>query len=108
MRTVRLCLLIICSVLALAASAAAASAPSRAAGPARAAAVAPRAFGEIDCNGLSPVQHPVKPAVRCKDPRGTWDGRFYENGKYIGHDEPSVRFLSTRPGSGNTMRVAER
>jgi hypothetical protein len=72
--------------------------------------VAPNPVGELDCNGLSPIQHPVKPAVMCQDPRGTkaWDGRFYENGKYIGHDEPSMRFISNQPGSGNNVTFTER
>jgi hypothetical protein len=69
--------------------------------------VKPRAVGELDCNGLSPIQRPVKPAVMCKDPRGSWGGRLYENGHYIGHDEPSVRFLSSRPGSGNNFTMTE-
>jgi len=72
--------------------------------------VAPNSVGELDCNGLSPIQHPVKPAVMCQDPRGTkaGDGRFYENGKYIGHDEPSVRFISNQPGSGDNVTFTER
>jgi hypothetical protein len=43
----------------------------------------------------------------CQDPRGSWGGRFYENGHYIGHDEPSVWFLSSRPGSGNSFSMTE-
>ena len=70
--------------------------------------VAPNAVGELDCNGLSPIQHPVKPAVMCQDPRGTWNGRFYENGKYIGHDEPSMRFVSNQAGSGDDVTFTER
>jgi hypothetical protein len=70
--------------------------------------VAPNSVGELDCNGLSPIQHPVKSAVMCQDPRGTWDGRFHENGKYIGHDEPSVRFISNQPGSGDNVTFTER
>ena len=31
------------------------------------------------------------------------DGRFYDNGRYIGHDEPDVRFLSSAKGSGNNV-----
>src|SRR5689334_23855059 len=69
--------------------------------------VKPHAVGELDCNGLSPIQRPVKPAVMCQDPRGSWGGRFYENGHYIGHDEPSVRFLSSQPGSGNNFSMTE-
>ena len=68
----------------------------------------PRPSGELDCNGLSPVQKPVKRGLACTDPRGTDHGRFEENGHYIGHDEPSVRFLSDRPGSGSSYTLNER
>jgi hypothetical protein len=70
--------------------------------------VRPNALGELDCNGLSPAQHPVKPAVMCIDPRGSDKGRFEENDHYIGHDEPSVRFISPQPGSGADTRFTER
>jgi len=70
--------------------------------------VAPNSVGEMDCNGLSPVQHPVKITLMCADPAGNWKGRFYENGHYIGHDEPSMRFISNRPGSGNNTTFVER
>ena len=85
---------------AVSATASAASAAS--------ASVAPDAVGELDCNGLSPIQKPVKNVLQCLDPRGTWDGRFYDNGHYIGHDEPSVRFISSRPGSGDAVTYTER
>jgi hypothetical protein len=69
----------------------------------------PAAQGELDCNGFSPVQKPVK-LLNCTDIRGgkvananTWDGRFYDNGHYIGHDEPDTTFLSNAPGSGNNV-----
>ena len=75
---------------------------------AHAGAVKPRAVGGLDCNGLSPIQRPVKPAVMCLDPRGSDEGRFYENGHYIGHDEPSVRFVSNRAGSGSDTTWMER
>ncbi len=68
----------------------------------------PRATGMLDCNGLSPVQHPAKRGLMCEDPRGPWGGRFYEHGHYIGHDEPSVRFLSGQRGSGNNVTMTER
>jgi hypothetical protein len=72
--------------------------------------VKPRAIGGLDCNGMSPVQKTVNTKV-CTDIRGmygvdnkfTWGGRFYDNGRYIGHDEPIVRFLSARNGSGNNV-----
>ena len=69
--------------------------------------VKPRAVGELDCNGLSPVQRPVKPSIMCADPRGSDGGRLYENGHYIGHDEPSVRYISNQPGSGSSTTFAE-
>ena len=69
--------------------------------------VRPNAVGELDCNGLSPIQRPVKPNLVCADPRGPYGGRFYDNGHYIGHDEPSVRFISSRPGSGSNVAITE-
>jgi hypothetical protein len=70
--------------------------------------VSPNAVGEIDCNGLSPIQHPVKSDAVCADISGSWNGRFYENGRYIGHDEPSIRFISNQPGSGDNTTFVER
>ena len=71
--------------------------------------VAPNKTGGLDCNGLSPIQHPVKADMACADPRGPsiWGGRFSENGHYIGHDEPSMRFVSSRPGSGDNFSMNE-
>ncbi len=110
-----LVVLVVSAVLALAAQALAApahptGAAARIAPAARAAvtAVRPRAVGELDCNGLSPIQKPVKSAIQCADPHGSWGGRFYDNGHYIGHDEPSVRYLSNRPGSGENVTFTER
>jgi hypothetical protein len=70
----------------------------------------PATTGELDCNGDSPVQKPVR-ASNCTDIRGiagvnnsnTWGGKFYDNGQYIGHDEPDTTFLSDTPGSGNNV-----
>jgi hypothetical protein len=73
----------------------------------RASAVPPNPAGELDCNGLSPIQAALKADLACADPRGSWGGRFYENGSYIGHDEPSVRFLSSSPSSGNDFSMTE-
>jgi hypothetical protein len=71
-------------------------------------------FGELDCNGNSPLQQSVKLTMFCTDIRGfaaananTWDGRFYDNGVYIGHDEPDMTFLSSEPGSGNNVSWLE-
>jgi hypothetical protein len=93
-----------CAAFSLAAPAAS-NATSRSHAPAS---VQPRAIGELDCNGLSPIQKPVKRAVMCADPRGSDEGRTYENGHYIGHDEPSVRFVSRKPASGNDVKYTER
>ena len=76
-----------------------------------AAAVTPSAYGELDCNGHSNMQKSVKLTFACADIRGfanesnanTWGGRFYDNGYYIGHDEPDISFLSSKPGSGNDV-----
>jgi hypothetical protein len=72
-------------------------------------------FGELDCNGDSPLQQSVKLTMFCTDIRGfagvnnnnTWNGRFYDNGQYIGHDEPDMTFLSSQPGSGNNVTWIE-
>ena len=72
--------------------------------------VAPNAIGELDCNGFSPIQQSLKPTMACTDPRAIYDSagaRFSDNGHYIGHDEPSIRFLSSQPGSGNDVTWTE-
>src|SRR6266487_1883661 len=70
--------------------------------------VKPRAIGGLDCNGLSPIQRPAKPGLQCADPHGSDGGRLVDNGHYIGHDEPSVRFISNAAGSGADTRWTER
>ena len=71
--------------------------------------VAPKATNELDCNGWSKAYGTVRKLAgsTCVDPvRVDKDGdryRFEDNGHYIGHDEPSVKFISSTPGSGNTM-----
>jgi hypothetical protein len=69
----------------------------------------PNPRGELDCNGYSPAQKPLA-KLYCTDIRGstkktanTWNGRFYDNGHYIGHDEPDIAFTSSAPGSGNNV-----
>jgi hypothetical protein len=58
--------------------------------------------GGLDCNGWSPISHNLK-SLPCTDLHGANAGRFYDNGWYIGHDEPSVQFFSSEPNSGNNM-----
>jgi hypothetical protein len=70
--------------------------------------VKPNAVGGLDCNGFSPIQRTIKLTGACSDPKGYDGGRFFDNGHYIGHDEPIVRFLSSRSGSGNNVTWTER
>ena len=77
-------------------------------GAARASGVTPNHANELDCNGWSSAYHAVKPGIRalCTDPIRVQNGhasRFVDNGWYVGHDEPSVKFISDARGSGNTM-----
>jgi len=61
------------------------------------------AQGGLDCNGLSPIQQPIKAHDICTDFRGA-EGRGEDNGYYIGHDEPSVQFYSAASHSGNNVQ----
>jgi hypothetical protein len=72
-----------------------------------AAGVKPNAVGELDCNGFSAIQKNVKISRLCSDPRGYEGSRFYDNGHYVGHDEPTIQFLSKAPGSGNNVTWTE-
>src|SRR5262249_29091804 len=80
------------------------------AAPAAVHGVRPNARGELDCNGHSPIQKAVSRSLICTDIRGIVGHyhRFLDNGHYIGHDEPSTRFISNRPGSGNNVTFTER
>lgn len=85
-------------VLALPAAASAANSSS----------VAPNANNELDCNGWSPSYGTVRSLAGdlCTDPVHVVNGHaspFVDNGWYVGHDEPGIRFISSTPGSGNTM-----
>lgn len=60
--------------------------------------------GALDCNGFSLVQKPIRPQGSCTDFRDEYGGRGYDNGHYIGHDEPSVGFFSAVPRSGNNVQ----
>jgi hypothetical protein len=70
--------------------------------------VAPDATNELDCNGWSKTYKTVRKLAGdlCTDPKTFANGKaapFVDNGWYVGHDEPSVKFISSAPGSGNTM-----
>jgi hypothetical protein len=75
--------------------------------------VAPNSSGSMDCNGHSPVYTTVKVGMgpNCVDPLGFYDGqatRFNDNGHYVGHDEPSVKFISSQAGSANNITYLTR
>src|SRR5450755_425768 len=59
------------------------------------------ARGNLDCNGDSSIQKPLRSNDICTDLRGFNGERGQDNGKYVGHDEPSMQFVSSKPGSGN-------
>ncbi len=70
--------------------------------------IRPNHISMMDCNGHSPKYKSVKPdmAGLCADPFSVYDGKvssFRDNGVYIGHDEPTTRFLSSAAGSANNM-----
>jgi len=94
--------------LGLAGPATGAVAVPRAPGHAPAHGIKPRKVNELDCNGWSSRYKAVRPLAGnlCTDPIRVSRGharRFLDNGWYVGHDEPSVKFISAVPGSGNTM-----
>jgi hypothetical protein len=77
------------------------------------AAVVPNATNDLDCNGWSPAYQSARPAMKalCTDPIKVLNGkatRFLDNNWYVGHDEPSVKFISSQPGSGNQMTYVTR
>ena len=93
--------------------------------------IAPGPTSMMDCNGWSAKYPSPVPGMkmRCVDPiavdgtssdYGTASGygcgyssgygygssgnsKFYDNCHYVGHDEPTTKFISTAPGSGNTF-----
>jgi hypothetical protein len=76
--------------------------------------IKPASTGELDCNGDSPAYKSVR-AATCTDIKGilgvdnqnTWGGKFYDNGQYIGHDEPDATFESSLAGSGGDITWGE-
>jgi hypothetical protein len=62
------------------------------------------ARGSLDCNGYSKIQQPIKAHDICADFAGYDGSRGYDNGHYIGHDEPTVNFFSNSPGSASNMQ----
>jgi hypothetical protein len=60
--------------------------------------------GNLDCNGYSLIQQPLRSQQACADFIVGYDERGYDNGHYIGHDEPDIGFISTTPNSGNNVQ----
>ena len=94
--------------LSLAGPATAATAATAAARAAATASVPPDPVNELDCNGWSAKYQTVRKMAGdlCTDPIKLTGGKaapFVDNGWYVGHDEPSVKFISPAPGSGNRM-----
>ncbi len=97
------------SLAAIPALALSAAMPANA--PAATSGVVPNPVNMLDCNGHSQLYQSVKPTMKmlCADPFFSESGvpeRAYDNGNYVGHDEPSVKFISSGPGSGNHMTYA--
>ena len=84
---------------------------SAAASVASSAKYVPNSQGLAGLQRLQPGAESRCRMLNCTDIRGipgkgnanAWDGRFYDNGHYIGHDEPDTNFLSNAPGSGNNV-----
>jgi hypothetical protein len=91
------------------ASLAASHSPGAAARPASGASHQGRGFGELDCNGHSPIQQPIKVGgfICAEVHGGTHSGHLEDNGYYIGHDEPTVQFYSNKPGSSNNVSYVQ-
>jgi len=75
--------------------------------------VPPNPINELDCNGWSAAYKSVRQHAGdlCTDPIKVVNGsgkHFTDNGWYVGHDEPSVKFISSAPRSGNTMTYVVR
>jgi hypothetical protein len=70
--------------------------------PAASAAPAGRVRSGLDCNGFADYgSENVKPNMICADPINHVD-----NGYYIGHDEPTIQFVSSTAGSANNLQYS--
>jgi hypothetical protein len=78
--------------------------------------VRPNAVNQLDCNGYSTKYKALNAGskMHCTDPISIKKVRYYgksvlrgyrftDNGHYIGHDEPDVKFISHAANSGNTF-----
>ncbi|MBA2288257.1 MAG: hypothetical protein H0W02_22510 [Ktedonobacteraceae bacterium] len=60
--------------------------------------------GNLDCNGFSKIQKPLRAHDYCTDFKSPNGERGEDNGHYVGHDEPSIQFFSSQPHSGNNVK----
>jgi hypothetical protein len=61
--------------------------------------------GNLDCNGYSPIQAPLRSSMMCTEvEQANSTNAYLDNGWYVGHDEPSLEFLSNTPGSGDSAQ----
>jgi hypothetical protein len=67
------------------------------------------AYGDLDCNGHSPIQRPLKAGgyICAEVHGGPHYGHLEDNGYYIGHDEPTIQFYSNRPGSSDNVSYVQ-
>jgi len=79
------------------------AAPSSAQTPAPETASTPAVGSGLDCNGYSSVSTNSKINMICADRKNTNGGRFWDNGNYVGHDEPSIQWTSPAAGSASRM-----
>jgi len=69
------------------------------------ASVAPNKLGNLDCNGFSTIQKPLRFSLACRDLANPAepDDRFWDGEHYIGHDEPALNYTSSAPSSGSDV-----
>jgi hypothetical protein len=63
----------------------------------------PALGGGLDCNGYSPISVNPKSRMICADRRAVDGGRFEDNGHYVGHDEPTIQWISGTSNSAASM-----
>jgi len=71
--------------------------------------ITPAPVGGLDCNGYSPRQRTVKgEGMVCAEVHGgSANGHLWDNGFYIGHDEPLIQFYSNQPGSSTDVAYSQ-
>jgi hypothetical protein len=57
---------------------------------------------DLGCRADASILPGTLPSLLCTQPIGR-NGLFTIDGQYVGHDEPNMRFISSAPGSGNSV-----